>query len=54
MKFSKVFVSLFAKREWVSGQSPENINKKKTFCPLFTEERFQKASGVRGNIPKSK
>jgi hypothetical protein len=26
----------------VSGQSPENINKKKSFCTLFTEERLKK------------
>jgi hypothetical protein len=38
------FASLFAKREWVSGQSPENINKKKLFCTLFTEERFEKSN----------
>jgi hypothetical protein len=40
------FLPLFLQnREWDSGQSPENINKKKLFCTLFTEELFQKVVG---------
>jgi hypothetical protein len=41
----RVFASLFAKSEWVSGQRPETPKKrKKVFCTFSTDERFQKGN----------
>jgi hypothetical protein len=45
----RVFVSLFAKREWGLGRSPNKQTsrkkRKKAFCAICTDERLQKASG---------
>jgi hypothetical protein len=51
----RVFASLFAKSERVSGQRPENLKKEKNvFCTFSTDEPLQKECGVRGNIPTGK
>ena len=40
----RVFASLFAKRERVSGQRPENSKRKKDICTLSTDERLKKGN----------
>jgi hypothetical protein len=41
--FIRVFASLFAKREWVSGRSPENFNGRKRHLHTLYRRAFEKS-----------
>jgi hypothetical protein len=52
----RIFASLFAKSEWVSGRSPENLKKEKKTCFAHSLQMsvFKKWRGSGWNPEKSK